>query len=96
MDKSNKKGAMSLGQIPSFVWVLVISGLFLGIGLTVLAEFGDQVATHGDAQSAINETIDALGGVSDWFDIIVVVAVAGIILALVAVFGFGMGKGGAQ
>jgi hypothetical protein len=50
--------------------------------------------TDTDASTATNETLNAIVGVVDWVDIIVVVAIAGLILGMVAFFG--IKRGGAQ
>ena len=45
-----------------------------------------------EASLAVNASLLATSDIADWLDIVVVVAIAGIILSLVAVFGFGVGR----
>ena len=83
----NKKGAM--GNLQGIIMTLVIIGILLGVGFLVLEEFRDQVeetADDGNASTSyqgVNDTIDALNEVPDWLSIIVIIAVVGILLAIV-------------
>jgi hypothetical protein len=48
-----------------------------------LEEFEDQMDTGSEAESGVNETIQALGTIPDWLSIIVILAIVGILLAIV-------------
>ena len=86
---SNKKG--QLGNLQGIILTLVIVGILIGASFFILEEFFDQAVslnTTGDganAQSAqgINDTITALRTVPDLLGLIVLIAVIGIILAVV-------------
>ena len=82
---SNKKG-QALSSLQGIVWILVVVGIMLAIGLVVLSELRDNDAVSGDAESAINSTIDAVSEIPGWLPIIVIVIVAAIILGLVQYF----------
>ena len=68
---------------------LVIVGVLLGAAFFILEEFYDQAVDLSDdgenASSAqgINDTIEALGTVPDLLGLIVLVAIIGIVLAVV-------------
>lgn len=76
-----KKG--QVGTLQGIIITLVIVGIVLGVGFMVLEEFHDQMDTGSDAQLAVNDTIAALDNVPTWLGIIVIVAVVGILLAIV-------------
>jgi len=75
-----KKGALE--RLYPAIMTLVIVGILLGVALIVLGKFMDNT-TNADADTSINETIQALGDFSGWFGIIVVVIAAGVILSIV-------------
>lgn len=83
----HKRGAM--GNLQGIIMVLVVIGILLGVGFLVLEEFRDQVKdTASDGVNAtsyqgVNETINALNEVPSWLAIIVIIAVVGILLAIV-------------
>lgn len=77
----NKKG--QIGTLQSIIITLVVIGIVLGIGFIVLEEFETQMTTGSEAESAVNETIVALAELPSWLDIIVIIAIVGILLAIV-------------
>lgn len=75
---------MEVGDLYSFVLLIVIVGIVLGIGILVLDRFGGAAGVGSTASQAINDTRDALTPIATtWIPIIVIVAVAAIILGLV-------------
>ena len=84
---SKRKG--QLGNLQGIVLSLVIVGILLGAGFFILAEFLDQAATinsdgsNNASENAINLTIAALTKVPELLGLIVLIAVIGIILALI-------------
>ena len=78
----NKKGAFEIDQLQSVVITLVVIGIVLGLGLIVLGEFMDETDDE-DATDGINDTLQAIGDISGWLSLIVLVIVIGIILAIV-------------
>jgi len=82
----SKKGQMGVGNLQNIVWLLVVIGIMIAIGLVVLVELKDTDSVSGEAESALNETIDAIGEVPGWLSIIVIVVIAAIILGLVQFF----------
>jgi len=82
-----KKGNINL--LTTIGWGLVMFGLIIGLGVTVLSKFGD-VAGSGDANTTIQYVITQMGstGLAGWIPLIIVVLIAGLIFAY-----FGMGKG---
>jgi len=77
-----------LNKVIQYIMVLVIAGMFVGIGLTVLSSLADSSATTGTAEGAINSTITAIATIpSTWLPILVIVAMAGIVIFLITKFG---------
>lgn len=78
----------NLESVIKYVMVLVIAGVFLGVGLTVLSSLADSTATSGTAETAVNNTVTAIAAIpSTWLPIIVIVAMAAIILFMITRFG---------
>lgn len=77
----SKKG--QLGTLQSIVITLVVVGIVLGIGFLVLEEFMDQMGAGTEAEAGVNATIQAIKKVPTWLGIIVILAVVGILLAIV-------------
>ena len=83
----NKKGqSVTFGSLQGIVWLLVVIGIMLAIGLVVLSELAETDSVSGDAETALNSTIDAIGEIPDWLSIIVIVVIASVILGLVQFF----------
>ena len=77
---------MGIGNLQNIVWLLVVIGIMIAIGLVVLVELRDTDSVSGAAETGLNETIDAIGEVPGWLTIIVIVVIAAIILGLVQFF----------
>lgn len=81
--------AISIKDIPSVILVLVLGGIFLSLGLLLLTEFRTEIeesstnAINESAYAGTNNTIAGLGEFGDWWDIIVLAIVAGIIISIV-------------
>jgi len=88
MEKLAKKRAQ-LGNLQGIVLSLVVIGILIGAGFFILEEFRDQtedIATDGNNASSyqgINDTIDAMTTIPDLLGLIILIAVVGIILAVV-------------
>ena len=78
---SNKKA--QLGTLQGIIITLVVVGIILGIGFMVLEEFRDQMETNSTAYTGVNDTIGALNKIPSWLSIIVILAIVGILLAIV-------------
>jgi len=72
-----------IGTLQTIVITLVVIGIVLGIGFMVLEEFQDEMTTDSAADVGVNDTINALKEIPQWLDIIVILAVVGILLAIV-------------
>jgi len=87
MKQLSKKG--QLGGLQGIVLTLVIIGILIGAAFFILEEFLDQAETisdNGDNSSSyqgINDTIEAMTTIPDLLGLIVLIAVIGIILAVV-------------
>ncbi len=83
--KINKKG--QLGNLQGVVLALVVVGILIGAGFFILEEFRTQAITidneNSSAVKGINDTIAALQTVPDLLGLIVLIAIVGIILAIV-------------
>lgn len=81
--------ALTLNQVPATVWMVILIGIFLGVGGIVLAEFLEQ-STDATADTMINDTLQSLSTFSDWMPIIILVVVIGIVITiLVGALAFG-------
>ena len=90
--RGDKKG--QLESLYGYIMTFVLVAILLGVGLIVLDEFTDQTDVGSEAETAVNLTIAALGDFADWFDIIVVVIAAAIVLGIVIRAFRGTGGGG--
>lgn len=72
-----------LGTLQTIIITLVVVGIVLGIGFLVLEEFYDQMTVGTEAALAVNETIVAMATIPSWLSIIVILAIVGILLAIV-------------
>jgi len=77
----NKKG--QIGNLQSIIITLVTVGIILGIGFMVLEEFRDNMTAGSNAYTGVNETINAMNKIPTWLGIIVILAIVGILLAIV-------------
>ena len=77
----SKKG--QLGNLQGIILTLVVVGIILGIGFLVLSEFYDQMTAGSYAADAVNDTIVAMAQIPTWLSIIVILAIVGILLAIV-------------
>ena len=78
-----KSKKAQLGTLQSIIITLVVVGIVLGIGFLVLEEFMDQMDSGSEAESGVNDTITAMGKIPSWLSIIVILAIVGILLAIV-------------
>lgn len=68
-------------------------GLMAAMVLYTLAKISSMSVMSGDAGTAVNKTIDALATIPDWFEILVVLAIVGVLFYfLFRAFG-SMGQG---
>jgi len=81
MKSLNKKA--QIGTLQTIIISLVVIGIVLGIGFLVLEEFADQLDAGSEAQTGVNNTIIALAEIPTWLSIIVILAIVGILLAIV-------------
>lgn len=77
----NKKG--QIGTLQTIIITLVVVGIVLGIGFMVLEKFLGQMESGSEAESGVNDTINALAEVPNWLSIVVILAIVGILLAIV-------------
>jgi len=84
---------MEVNDLYSFVLLLVLIGMILGVGIIVLDNFQSASGVSTSAATVINNTRDALAPISStWLPLIVTIAVLAIILVLV-IRSFGGAKG---
>jgi len=87
LSEYNKKG--QLGNLQGIVLTLVIIGILLAAGFLILEEFRDETAKIADegqnatSYQGINDTIEAMTTIPDLLPLIVLIAIIGIILAVV-------------
>ena len=78
-----KKKKAQLSTLQTIIITLVTVGIVLGIGFLVLEEFYDQMTVGTEAALAVNETIVAMAQIPTWLSINVILAIVGILLAIV-------------
>ena len=82
---------MEIGDLKGIVLILVLVGMILGVGILVLDKFAATSGITSTAETALNNTRDAISPIaSTWLPLIVTVAVLAIILTLV-IKSFAMG-----
>ncbi len=85
MKDVNKKA--QLGNLQGIILALVVVGILIGAGFFILDEFRTQTqaisGVGSNADSGINQTIIALRNVPQLLGIVVLIAMVGIILAIV-------------
>ena len=74
---------MELQEMYGAVLMLVLIGIILGIGLTILGALASNSALDSTAAAAVNDTLVAIAGFTTWISIIVIVVAAAIIVTLV-------------
>ncbi len=80
------KKKAQLGNLQGIILVLVIVGILLGAAFFILDEFLSQaqaISATGSAVQGINDTIQAMLTIPELLGLIVLIAVIGIILAVV-------------
>ena len=83
LKKIGKKG-FELGNLYSFVLMLVLIGMILGVGVLILDKFGATAGLTDTTVSVINDTRDAISPIaSTWLPLIVTIVVLAIILVIV-------------
>ena len=82
---------MGIGDLYPAILSLVLAGILLGVGLTVLSNLATSTGMSAPAAAAINTSITAIGGFSTWMTVIVVIVAASIIIGLV-IHSFSGGK----
>lgn len=81
----NKRG--QLGNLQGIILTLVVVGILVGVGFLVLAKLRDSVggtaAAPSEAYTGVNDTITAFAQIPAFLPIVIIVAVVGILLAIV-------------
>lgn len=77
----NKKG--QLGNLQGIILTLVVVGILVGVGFLVLEEFEGQMTAGSDAALGVNDTIQAMKKIPTFLPVIVIIAIVGILLAIV-------------
>jgi len=79
----NKKG---LAQLGALVIALVVVGIVLVVGFSVLDKLQATQTANSYGYNATTNVITALDDIPGWLPVIVVVAIAGVVLALIRIF----------
>lgn len=85
----NRAKRGELDTLLSYIMIFILIAILMGIGMVILDNYSTELADLwtgsgiNEAQDSVNETIDALSDLSGWFDIIVVVVAAAVILGIV-------------
>lgn len=84
LESQSKKG--QIGNLQGIIMVLVVVGILLGAVFFILDEFlsqAEDIDADGSAVTGINKTIEAMMTIPNLLGLIVLIAVIGIILAVV-------------
>jgi len=76
----DKRG--QLGNLQGVIITLVVIGIVLGVGFLVLTEFQDSMEADSEAYNATGDVVEALTKVPTWLGVIVIIAIVGILLAI--------------
>ena len=90
MKKLCKKPAVDLTDLALGIVVL---GIVVSIGANILVGVRDTNVVNDVAYNLANDAANGLAEYGDWFDIIVIVGIAAVIIALIFM-AFGRGAGG--
>jgi hypothetical protein len=74
---------MAVEQLTAIGWGLTMFAIIIGIGLVVLSKLSDTVGA-GSANTTIQYVITQMGstGLAGWIPVVIVVLIAGLVLAL--------------
>lgn len=76
----DKRG--QLGNLQGIIITLVVIGIVLGVGFLVLTEFQTSMEADSEAYNATGDVVEALTKVPTWLGVIVIIAIVGILLAI--------------
>ena len=86
MQKMNKKGQVN--TLTNSILAIVLAGIVLVFGIVMSQELRDTQTSGTDAYAAANKTLIGLSGFSDFWPLIILAVVIGVVLAIVlGVFG---------
>ena len=90
MKTINKKGQMSLGQVPGAVQLLVVIAIFLAVGALIVqsVQDNDAIAAGSTAFNVTSSGLAGLESLGDFQSLIAIVIAAAVVLGLVALIGF--------
>jgi len=83
-----KKGQVSLGAAPTLVITLVVIGIVLALGATILDKFKDQQTANSVAANATTNALKGIDTFSSFQTVVAIVLVSALILGLVALISF--------
>lgn len=84
----SRKGQVSLNNAPSLVITLVVIGIVLALGATVLQNFKDNLTAGTFGANATQKTLEGIDTFAGFQTVIAIVLVAALILGLVALIAF--------
>ncbi len=79
-----RKGAMSLGDAPAAVTILIVISVFLAVGALIVTSIQDQTDAGSVAEDVTNSSLNALLDFGNFQGIIAIAIVAAIVLGLIA------------
>ncbi len=81
--RSNKKAQMGLTDLYQYVWIIVLIGVVVAVGIVILDKMKESSGLGNTSQNALNSTISALADIPEvWLGIIVVIVVMAIVISL--------------
>jgi hypothetical protein len=86
MKKMNKKGTLSMSDLPNVALVFLLIGVFFAVALVILASLqaNTTVSANTNANAAVGKTITAVAEIpNNWLLLIAIVVAAAIIIGIV-------------
>ena len=87
MRTETRKGIPILNFLIGFVVSLLIVGIVVSMTVLITSEMGSTI-DDATASQAINDTRDAIAGISGWLDIVVLIGIVVVILGLIGYLGW--------
>jgi len=83
MFNKSKKGLLGFNALEGIILTLVISGITLAMGLYAMTQVSNNVT--GTANTSITAVITAIGAISNWYAILVAVAMIAIVISVLMI-----------
>jgi hypothetical protein len=80
----NNKGQIGIGSVLPFISIIVVATILIGVSQIVLDKFMQVGAPDNEVVNAsLNDSIAALSEFGNWWDLVIIVLIAAVILGLI-------------